>query len=316
MAIPLVLGSAMAALAFPVLVAGERDEQPVVMRTLDDAPVVPPASLAPGTFRVMSLNLAHGRANGRFQALQRRRVIAKNLDTAGKLVRSWQPWAVALQEADGPSVWSGRFDHVAAVARTAGLPWAIRSSHVDGAGLHYGTGMLAWSEPKSARQRTFAPSPPTMSKGVTFASMATPTGEEITLVSVHLDFSRAAVRGKQALALAGWLSQVEGPLVVAGDFNCQWTDEEASLRDLVDATALEAFRPEAVDLVTYTGWNKRLDWILISPDLEFVDYRVLPDVVSDHKAVVADIRVRPTVERNPPPSSPEAEHVDTPPNAP
>ncbi len=292
MAIPLVLGTAIAALSFPVLVAGERDERPVILHALDGERLVPPTALEPGTFRVMSLNLAHGRSDGRFQALQGRERIRANLDRAGQLVRSWQPWAVALQEADGPSIWSGRFDHVEAVARAAGMPWAVRSSHVDGAGLHYGTGMLAWSEPKAARQRTFAPSPPTMSKGVTLASMATPKGTEVTLISVHLDFARAKVRAKQVRALAGWLAELDGPVVVAGDFNCQWTDKEASLRSLVEATGLQPYRPEAEGLVTYEGWNKRLDWILISPELEFVDYQVLPDVVSDHRAVVADLRVK------------------------
>jgi endonuclease/exonuclease/phosphatase family metal-dependent hydrolase len=295
MAIPLVLGAAIAALSFPVLVAGERDERPVVLHALDGERVVPPATLGSRTFRVMSLNLAHGRSDGRFQALQGRSRIRDNLAQAGELVRSWQPWAVALQEADGPSVWSGRFDHVEAVAQAAGMPWAVRSSHVDGAGLHYGTGMLAWSEPKDARMRTFAPSPPTMSKGVTFASMATPGGAEVTLVSVHLDFARAKVRAKQVRALAGWLSQVEGPLVVAGDFNCQWTDKEASLRALIEATGLHAWEPDSTALATYPGWNKRLDWILISKDLEFVTYRVLPDVVSDHRAVVADLQVSESV---------------------
>lgn len=292
MALTLMLGSALACMGFPVMTAGTRDGEARVQRVELDGPIAAPVDLAPGTFRVLSLNLAHGRAEGRFQALLGRETIEANLRAAGELVRSWRPHAVALQEADAASVWSGRFDHVAAVAKAAGLPWAVHSTHVAGGGLHYGTGALSWTQPSATRQRTFAPSPPTMSKGATLLRFSTPQGRELTLVSVHLDFSRAKVRTKQAQVLARWLADQEGPLVLVGDFNCQWDGREATLRDLAQVLGLSAFEPESTALATFPGWDKRLDWVLISPELEFVDYRVLPQPVSDHRAVVADLRFR------------------------
>jgi len=285
------LGSALACLSFPVLISGARDRAARVQRVELEGPIAAPTALPAGTFRIVSLNLAHGRADGRFQALRRRETLEANLAAAGALVRSWRPHAVALQEADGPSIWSGRFDHVATVARAAGMPWAAHSTHVAGAGLHYGTGALSWTQPTATRQRTFAPSPPTMSKGATLMRFATPEGVEVTLVSVHLDFARAKVRKRQAEVLASWLATVEGPLVLAGDFNCQWSDRESTLRELADTLGLRAWEPASTALATYPGWDKRLDWVLISPELEFVDYRVLPEVVSDHRAVVADLRL-------------------------
>ncbi|NNK32083.1 MAG: hypothetical protein HKP02_03105, partial [Xanthomonadales bacterium] len=39
----------------------------------------------------------------------------------------------------------------------------------------------------------------------------------------------------------------------------------------------------------YGDKGARLDWILVSPGLEFLNYYVVPDVVSDHYAVAADI---------------------------
>jgi endonuclease/exonuclease/phosphatase family metal-dependent hydrolase len=289
-ALTLLLGSALACLSFPVLISGARDREARVQRVTLDGPVAAPMALAPGGFRVLSLNLAHGRADGRFQALRSRHTLEANLRDAGALVRAHRPHAVALQEADAPSIWSGRFDHVAAVARSAGLPWTVLSTHVAGAGLNYGTGALSWTEPSATRQRTFAPTPPTMSKGATLVRFATPTGQEVNLVSVHLDFSRAKVRASQAGVLAAWLKEIEGPLVLAGDFNCQWSDREATLRELADALGLRAWEPDSTALATYPGWDKRLDWVLISEDLEFVDYRVLSEPVSDHRAVVADLR--------------------------
>ena len=54
-------------------------------------------------------------------------------------------------------------------------------------------------------------------------------------------------------------------------------------------TGLRAFEPHAEGLETFHLLGKRLDWILISPELEFISYDVLPDVLSDHRAVMSEI---------------------------
>jgi endonuclease/exonuclease/phosphatase family metal-dependent hydrolase len=43
-------------------------------------------------------------------------------------------------------------------------------------------------------------------------------------------------------------------------------------------------------MVTFPKTGRRLDWILVSPQLEFADHRILDDPISDHYAVVAEIR--------------------------
>jgi endonuclease/exonuclease/phosphatase family metal-dependent hydrolase len=56
---------------------------------------------------------------------------------------------------------------------------------------------------------------------------------------------------------------------------------------------MQAYQPKADNLGTYRSNGRRLDWILISDDLEFLNHSVLPDVVSDHHAVMADIGLKP-----------------------
>ena len=51
--------------------------------------------------------------------------------------------------------------------------------------------------------------------------------------------------------------------------------------------------PHADGLSTYGDKGARLDWILVSTELEFRTYAVYPDVVSDHYAVAADIVLGP-----------------------
>ena len=115
----------------------------------------------------------------------------------------------------------------------------------------------------------------------------------LTAVSVHFDFLRARVRDRQADEMVAGLSNIDGPLILMGDINSQWESDNSTVRRLADALKLRAFSPEREGLGTYKEPDgKRLDWILISQDLEFRDYRTLPDVVSDHYAVYAEIAYR------------------------
>jgi hypothetical protein len=56
---------------------------------------------------------------------------------------------------------------------------------------------------------------------------------------------------------------------------------------------LKVHDPDSEHLNTFAFRGRRLDWILISPELEFVDYRTLPETLSDHQAVVATLRLAP-----------------------
>ena len=83
------------------------------------------------------------------------------------------------------------------------------------------------------------------------------------------------------------------PLVVLGDLNCQWGGEDDSLRRLAYELSLQPQFARFQRLATYRLGRKkwRIDWILVSPQLRVKRYEVLPDRVSDHFAVLADIEV-------------------------
>ena len=89
------------------------------------------------------------------------------------------------------------------------------------------------------------------------------------------------------------LADRKRPLVIMGDFNTDWDDRDGALRMLSDALGLSAYAPSGQTIVTYPRLGRRLDWILISTSLEFIDFRVLQDGVSDHRAVVAEIGLSP-----------------------
>ena len=85
------------------------------------------------------------------------------------------------------------------------------------------------------------------------------------------------------------------PLAVLGDFNATWEGQRSPVRDLAERLDLVTTQPHRRVPSTYPTLRRRLDWILVSRDVELVGYHVLvDDRLSDHRAVIADVRVRAT----------------------
>jgi len=260
--------------------------------------VTPETSYFRGPLKVMTLNLAHGRKTAFSQIFLSWQTIHKNLADISVVLKTTAADIVALQEADGPSWWSGNFDHVALLAKKAGFPWYSRAGYMDDWSLHYGTALLARGPYLETRAHRFKASPPTPAKGFLLGRFgwyprggATQKPVFVDVISVHLDFSREKVRVRQIEEMRAVLTGRSNPLIIMGDFNSDWLADDSVVRELTKRSGLQAYRPEAVDQGTYD--SRRLDWILISSDLEFISYKVLPDVVSDHQAVVAEIGMKP-----------------------
>ncbi len=247
------------------------------------------SAAAPVELTVMTLNAAHGRANGFHQAFQSTNRVTENLDRIVEALQARSPDIVTLQEADGPSIWSGKFDHVAYVAEGAGLAHAFRGEHVSGLKLSYGTAVLSRYPLDQSASITFAATPPTFPKGFVMSEVIVPGMGPVTVASVHLDFARESVRQDQVERLVEELAQRPRPMIVMGDFNCDW-DDEPTLPTVAEKLDLKAFEP-ASTTSTFPSNGKRLDWIFVSDQIEFLDYEVGKEGLSDHRPVIAKLRV-------------------------
>jgi endonuclease/exonuclease/phosphatase family metal-dependent hydrolase len=251
-----------------------------------------PGAAAPAgeSLRLMTLNLAHGRGTGFHQALQGEARARANLEEIEAMLEREQPHVIALQEADRPSAWSGDFDHVGFIAQAAGFDWGIHTAHAEGMGQSYGTAVIARLPLDEQGAYTFQPAVAALPKGFSLAAVRWPeTGLTIDVVSVHLEPLRTAVRQRQARELVAALADRGRPLILMGDFNTEWDDEDGVLDTIAGGLSLNAYVPSA-GLVTYPRFQRRLDWILVSCDFTFSAFRVLEDEVSDHRAVVAEVR--------------------------
>jgi endonuclease/exonuclease/phosphatase family metal-dependent hydrolase len=240
---------------------------------------------------VMTLNMAHGRGDSFHQLLQTTDTTLGNLDAIATMLNREQPDVIALQEADGPSFWSGNFNHIAYLAERSLYSWAVNGQQVAGIGLAYGTALLSSFELQQPQAITFDPSLAMIRKGFVVSVIDWPgqPNVQVDIVSVHLDFSSESIRRQQALELIAVMRDRGRPMIVMGDLNTDWHHEDSTVRLLTDELGLSAHNPEAQGLETFPFSGKRLDWILLSKDLEFSSYRVVADVLSDHRGVVAKV---------------------------
>ena len=245
------------------------------------------------TIKLMSLNLAHARKDGWHQLFMKPATIRDNLDAVAQLVRREAPDVVALQEADSRSLWSGRFHHVMHLIEQAGMPHFSHGKHVGWLGIRCGTALLSRLPLGDPLFHAFGAGPLTLPKGMVVCTVCWPEsgGRQVDIASLHLDFLRKAARRRQAGEIVDRIAERKRPLVLAGDFNCHLGNEEATLPYLFEELNLRAYRPDDGSLITFPSRRKRLDWILVSPEIEFAGYRTLPDVVSDHRAVIATLRL-------------------------
>lgn len=267
-----------------------------------------PRSIAPGKgplpdkepdhVRLLTLNMCHGRRRLPHQTLLPRHAVRRNLGAIGTTLQGLMPDIVALQEADGPSAWSGNFDHVATLAQLGELDTFYRGDHnLFGVGrfsLATGTALMARYPLLDPRSHRFGLSWRD-TKGFVVATVPVPqwNGSELDVVSVHLDFLTPSARRKQIRSLVERLAERQRPLVVLGDLNCCWQREPKSMELLTRTLGLRAYRPEH-RAPTYPAHRprRRLDWILISKQLTYGAYRRVPTPLSDHLGVMADLALR------------------------
>jgi endonuclease/exonuclease/phosphatase family metal-dependent hydrolase len=249
------------------------------------------------SFRVITLNAAHGRKLRNYPCF-RRRTVEKHLSEIAAVLKRERPDVVGLQEVDGNSCLSGNFDHVERLAGLGDYAHYFLGEHVSIGKMRriaYGTAILSRLPLKNLKSVTFDHRFPSLTKGFVMATIS-PAGAphlEVDIVSVHLACLRRKARHRQVAAMVEHLGGRKVPLVVLGDLNCQWGGEDDSLRRLAYELNLQPQAPDSSELTTFHLGRKkwRLDWILVSPQLRVKRYQVLPDKVSDHFAVLADIEV-------------------------
>lgn len=253
-------------------------------------------SAAKNTLTVISLNLAHGRKENFSQVFISDKTIRHNLLDIAWYFKEHQADIVTLQEADGPSRWSGNFDHVAFLATHSEIPYFARTEHVNAFYGNYGTGVLSRLPVHESSGYNFTRTPPSTRKGFTLTTVDWAISDnaipvQIDVVSLHLDFLNPFARKKQMQQVLKTISERSNPLIITGDFNSRKIATQYALEIFAERSDLQSYALPDNSLGTY-GDNV-FDWVLLSPELEFISYSIDDVVLSDHRPVRLEIRYRP-----------------------
>jgi endonuclease/exonuclease/phosphatase family metal-dependent hydrolase len=229
-------------------------------------------------WRVVSYNIHHGRGMDD-------RV---DLGRIADVLRRQNPDIVALQEVDEGVERSGGQDQAARLGELLGMHHAF-GSFMDYQGGRYGMAILSRCPISSS-------DPVRLTEGnepriALVAEIVQPDGSLLSVVNVHFDWvGDDGFRFAQAVEVAHLVGGLNGPWILAGDFNDQ---PGSRTLDLFHERAREAAKPRG-DRLTFSSTEPRreIDFVFVSPEhgwrigpVEVVDEAM----ASDHMPVVADL---------------------------
>lgn len=231
--------------------------------------------------RVATWNIKHGRGlDGRV-----------DLERTATVIEALDAHIVALQEVDEEVDRSGRVDQGTWLAERLGMHVAF-GSFMDFQGGRYGMAILSeFPIEHSEAWRLADGHEPRVALAV---RVRPPTGPDLTIVGVHFDWVEDdAFRYAQARETMGYLSDLETPWIVLGDFND--TPDSRTIREF-RRLGREAVKPkDACRTFPADDPLIEIDFIVTGPaDCWSIDRTEVIDesIASDHRPVVATLRRR------------------------
>jgi endonuclease/exonuclease/phosphatase family metal-dependent hydrolase len=113
--------------------------------------------------------------------------------------------------------------------------------------------------------------------------------DDVAIFLVHLSL-KFRHRHDQLRHLHQLVKQSKKPVLVAGDFNTFWGDDEIYL--FMEASGLKSANRSGLPSYPSRNPRKELDFILYSKEIEMTHFEV-PDVrFSDHRPLICDFEIR------------------------
>jgi endonuclease/exonuclease/phosphatase family metal-dependent hydrolase len=210
-----------------------------------------------------------------------------DLEAQARTIEAQDPDIVILQEISRGWLPAAAVDEVAWLSERLGMPFAFSSNSRDGL---WGNAILAHAPLSEVEQKRYSVKD-NFDRSALQARVATAAGD-LWVYATHLDnpSGAAEVRLTQARELIAFRGD-RSPAVVAGDLNADPGDEVLQL--LADSGISDPGGTLLPPGETTSEDERRIDFILVTADLAVTEMTV-PDVwTSDHRPVVARIRLTP-----------------------
>jgi endonuclease/exonuclease/phosphatase family metal-dependent hydrolase len=210
-----------------------------------------------------------------------------NLECIVSFIESVKPDVVGLIEIDSGSFRSEKVCQAEAIARQLGYNFVVETKYGNRSVVHkvpvlnkQGNALLSRSAIISRRFHYF-------SEGFKRLVIEVKL-PEVTVFLVHLSLTFRK-RQYQLEFLHRLLKRVEGPVIVAGDFNILWGNRELEL--FLAATGLINANNFGQPSHPSRSPKRQLDFILHSTDLEVTNFSLPQVQYSDHVPLVCDFRL-------------------------
>ncbi len=236
----------------------------------------------PSRLTALTLNIHSGRA----------RDGSLDLATVASELRAWDADVVMLQEVD-----RGRErSDFAAQARELGDRLGLDHAYGPTRQLRPGTtgnAVLSRFPVREIRNRALPRMPGLFRRGVLVATIEV-DGQEVEVMSTHLDHARPAARRAQAAAVADVVRRTDRPVLLGGDLNA-----EPGLPPLaaLDRAGLDDPWPDVGSggglTVPAADPQRRIDYVLADDSFVPLRSEVLISFVSDHRAVRTSFELLP-----------------------
>lgn len=207
-----------------------------------------------------------------------------NLEKQAQTIEAENPDVVVLQEVGRGWLVLSPVDQVEWLSRRLGMPYVFGANSDDGL---WGNAILTRAPMSNVSRHQYATTD-NLKRGVITVQIATESGD-VWVFGTHLDNPAGAgeVRLRQVNELIDVIAG-RTPAVLAGDFNA---DPDS---DVLQALAAAGMIDHALHIGlpdTTSSDARRIDYVLASADVTFVDIHVPRVWTSDHLPVVARVRV-------------------------
>lgn len=228
--------------------------------------------------KMVTFNIRHGQGLDDVVSLDRIASVLRRLDAD----------VIALQEVDKNfgfrSDWEDQAQHLAEkLDMEVAFGPALRTLPLLGKGVgYYGNAILSRFPIKAIVNQVVDAPGFEENRAFIHGVIATPVGH-LNFISTHLGLEKRH-RIKHVQQLMNYVKGLNGPVVIAGDFNSKSDSEELGF------VRQSGFRDAAAevgkDLPTLIGaGNARIDYILVSPEVSVVDVETVDSDASDHRPV-------------------------------
>lgn len=260
-------------------------------------------------------NIAHGRglATSNWEGGDRAERLAR-LDQIAELLKQMDADVVVLNEVDFDSSWSYSVNQAGYLAERAGYAYWAEERNLDFRFLawkwRFGNAILS-RYPIANAEVVDLPSYETWETVLAGKKRGVmcdiDLGDQtIRIIGAHLSHRSEALRVKSALLLASIASEGRLPTVVAGDLNstapgfpkCSTDPNGSNAIETLDSSGyfqrLPLIPPETPEELTFRSSNPSsiIDWVLIPPDWQFLQYSVELSELSDHRPICATVLLR------------------------